>query len=136
MNIGCDEELCKRLDRVAREDPLYISTWDERRRYDKNSKLGLNTQGPVGPLKSISDYSEAVQKIRAIRRETGQEVDPAIHPSLQVRQRPDQSFPKSEIWTVDPRIGLVSWPSPESASSSTEWLNPPTWWSSSNWEEH
>ena len=136
MIIGRDEELCKRLDRVAREDQSYIATWDERRRHEKNWKLGLKPHGPVGPMKSRSDDSEAVEKIREIRRETDQEVDPAILPSQQVRQRPEQSLQKSETWTVDLRKGWISWSSSESASSSTTWWKPFTWWSSPNWEEH
>ena len=68
MRIGWNEELCKRLDRVAREDHSYIAPWDERRRNEKNWKLGSNTQGPVGP---VSEYSEAVQKVREIRQSRG-----------------------------------------------------------------
>ena len=83
-------------------------------------------------MRSRSDFSEAVQKIREIRLETGQEVDSAILPSL---QRPEQSFQTSETWTVDPRTGWISWSSTESASSSTAWCKPSTWWSSSNRKE-
>ena len=136
MTVGWHAELCKRLDRVAREDLSYIATWCKRRRYDKSWKLGLNSQGPVGPMKSRSVYCEAVQKIREIRRETGQEVDPAILPRQQVRPRPEHSFQKSETWTVDPRTGWMSWSSTESASSSTTWWKPSTWWSSPHWEDH
>ena len=131
-----DEELCTRLDRVAREDHSYIATWDERRGYEKNWKLGLSTQGPVGPMKSASDFSEAVQKICEIRREAGQKIDVAILPCLQVRQRSEQSFHKSDTWTVDPRTGWIWWSSPESSASSTIWWRSSFWWSYSNWEEH
>ena len=74
--MGRSEELCKRLDRVAHAKTILTSPlWDERRKYDKNWKLGFNTQGPVGTMKSNSDYFEAVQKISHIKREFGQ--DPA-----------------------------------------------------------
>ena len=136
IKIRWDEGLCIRLDRVAHEDHSYIATWDEGRRYEKNWKRGLNTLGPVGPMKSRSDYSETVQKIREIRRVTGQELDPAILPTQQVRQRLEQSFPKSETWTVDPRTGWISWSSPEPAPSSTTWWKPFTWWSFPIWDEH
>ena len=53
-------------------------------------KRGLNTQGQVGPMKSRSDCSEAVQKIREIRRETGQEVDLSKPSSLGFCHRQNQ----------------------------------------------
>ena len=63
-------------------------------------------------MKSIPDCTEAVQKILEIRREggeTGREIDPAILPSLPVRQRPEQSFQKSDTWTVDPYDWKTRW---------------------------
>ena len=84
MTIGWGEELCKRLDRVAREDHSCIATLDERRRFEKNWKVGLSIQGPVGPMKSRSHCSEAVQEIFEIRREAGQVIDPAIILGLQI----------------------------------------------------
>ena len=60
-------------------------------------------------MESRQDYPEAVQRIREIRWEVedaGHEMDPAILPGLQARQRPEPAF--LEIRYVDgrPRIWL------------------------------
>ena len=50
-------------------------------------------------MKSKSDYPDAVQMIRDTRREAGEaghKIDLAILLSRQVRQRPKQSFQKSD----------------------------------------
>ena len=60
---------CEHLDKVAQEDHTYVATLEERRRYEKVWKLCLNIQGPVGTIKSRSDYPETVRRIREIKRE-------------------------------------------------------------------
>ena len=109
MNREWDEEFCKFLDSIAREDHSHIAHWEDRRRYRKNWKLCLNTPGPVGPVKSRPGYPETVRRTREIKREAeeaGHEINRTICLSLQVRQRPEQPF--SEIWYVDgwPQNGL------------------------------
>ena len=136
MNFGRDEDFCKRLDKIAREDHSYIATWEERRRYEKGQNFCLNTLGSVGPMNSTPDYLEAVRRIREVKREAeeaGHEINPAIRPSLQVRQRPGQPFQKPDTCTVDPTTGWVWWSSSEAPSSTT---SPNTWWSSTDWKEY
>ena len=144
MRRGWDEDLCKRSDRVAQEDHSYIATWEERQRYEKGWKLCWETQGPVGPMQSRPDYPEAVRRFREIIREAeevGYDINPAIRPRLQVRQRPGQQFQysgKPDAWTVDPVTGWV-WRSSSESSSWTAWWrwpSPTSWWSSTDWKEY
>ena len=62
MSAGWDEEFCKRLDKVPREDHSYIATWEGGQRYEKNGTLCLHTQGPVGPMKSRTRLSRGSTK--------------------------------------------------------------------------
>ena len=65
-------------------------------------------------------------EIKREAEEAGYEINPAIHPSLQARQRPGQQFQyieKLDAWTVDHTTGWVWWPPCASSSSAT-------WWSS------
>ena len=52
------------FDRSARGDHSYIAIWDARRRNENDWKLALNIQGPVGPMKARSDYSDTVKNPR------------------------------------------------------------------------
>ena len=58
-------------------------------KHNREYHLCLNTQGPVGRMKSRTDYPEPVQRIREIKREAeeaGHEIIPTVLPSLQVRK--------------------------------------------------
>ena len=113
FNIGWDEEFCEHSDEITQESHSYVATWQERQRYKKVWKSCLNSQGPVGPMKSRPDFPDAVRRIREIKleaEEVGYEIKPIIRLILQVRQRPRQHIQhsgKTAAWTVDPKTGWV-----------------------------
>ena len=83
--IGWDEDTCRRLGKIASEDHSYIATWEERRRYENNWKLSLNTQGRASIMKARSDYSDVVITIRDLRQKDDQKADRPLPPSQQIR---------------------------------------------------
>ena len=137
MSIGWDEELCKRLNRAAREDPLHIATWGRKATIWEELETGLEHSRTSRTIEVKirlfwgSAHESAQSDEKLVKRSTLQFIQAYKFDNVQISRSRSPKY-----GTVDPRIGLVPWPSPESASSSTEWWNPPTWWSSSNWEEH
>ena len=60
--IVWDEDICRRLDKIASEDNSYIATWCERQRDENHWKLAINAQGRNCLLKVRTDYDKKMIK--------------------------------------------------------------------------
>ena len=107
-NIGWDEETCRRLDRIAREDHSYIATWDERRKYENNWKHAFEHSRTNQPYESkIGSFWRSQNYPRPRTKRCRATLQVVL--ANKFRQRP--------VWRNTSRWN--SWSS--SASSSTNW---------------
>ena len=89
--IGWNEDHCARYDAISAEDHSFIATAAERFRRENTWVFVLNSSGPNGPMNQREDYHEAIKIKDRLYEESGKG-NTRLHPSEQVRQRPDQPF--------------------------------------------
>ena len=80
LAIGWTEQKCKEWDEHAQKDHTYRATPEEKKRYQGQWYLTLNTSGKNGSMKLRSDFRAAVSFKNRLHHESGEQVEEPIHP--------------------------------------------------------
>ena len=91
LSIGWSEQRCKELDELAKEDHTYRLTQEEKRRYQGQWYLTLNTSRKHGLMKPRSDYRAAVSMKNRLHHESGEQVEEPISPEHYRKWHPSSS---------------------------------------------
>ena len=67
-----DEEVCIKMDDLADKDFSHYITESEYFRYKQNWWISLNKSGDTGPLRSRSDFNEALSALNRLHQESGE----------------------------------------------------------------
>ena len=73
LKIGCTEQKCIEIDKLAQEDHSYRLSREEFQRYQKHWYLTLNKSGKNAPMRLRSDFRAAVTIMNRLHRESGEE---------------------------------------------------------------
>ena len=71
LKIGCTEEECIEMDKLAQENHSCCPSSEEFERYKKNWCISLNKSGRNAPMKLRSDFREALTNVHRLHRESG-----------------------------------------------------------------